>query len=268
MSDVRLPDWMHAEQEVHPDRSRQGFLTSSALKFCRLFEKISLNRKAYQTRAHAGVKLLTAVGMIILMALSHSSLFLLCAAAPFLLYLSVQDIAVLKKTMETACGAALLTMLMMLPALFLRGSSAFLTVSAKVFLSVAMLSYVSLTSPWNALTASLRRIHLPSAAVFILDLTLRYIQLLGRTAAEMLAAVQLRSVRHSQGKGNSFGGILGTLFLKAGTYARFTQEAMACRLFDGDIPAGKGQKLNRQDVFLLAVLALFAVLDVYLAAAG
>ena len=266
MSEVQLPDWMDQKQTVQPGRSRQGFLTSSALKFCRLFERISLNGKTYRPHAHAGVKLLSAVVMIVLMALSRHSAFLLCAAAPFLLYLSMQDIAVLRKTMETACGAALLTMVMMLPALFLSGSTAFLTVSVKVFLSVAMLSYVSLTSPWNALTASLRRVHLPAEAVFILDLTLRYIQLLGRTAAEMLAAVQLRSVGRRQGRQNSFGGILGTLFLKSETYARFTQEAMACRLFDGDIPVGKRQKLNRWDALLLAVLVMYIILDVYLSA--
>ncbi len=249
-----LPEWMKEETHSVPVKGQDGFLTHSLLEFCRLFRKIDLNKRAADEKAHAGIKLLCALGMILLMALSPAFYFTLTVAAMFLLFLSMQQIEILKDVTENASAAAILSFLIMLPAYFLSGSMAFLTITVKVFLSVAMLSYVSVSSPWNQITASLNQIHIPSIVIFILDLTLRYIELLGRKAEEMLTALQLRNLSRSCDHQKSFSGILGTLFLKAADYGHQTSEAMECRLYNGTICSQKREKLNRYDLMLLAVL--------------
>lgn len=258
-----LPEWIKEETRPVTVKGQDGFLTHSLLEFCRLFRKIDLNKQSSDTKAHAGIKLLAAFVLILLIALSPAFYFTLTVAAAFLLFLSFQRIEILKDVIENAAGAAFLSFMIMFPAYFLSGSMAFITITVKVFLSVGMLSYVSVSSPWNQLTASLNRIHLPSIVVFILDLTLRYIELLGRKAEEMLTALQLRNLSRSRDHQKSFSGILGTLFLKAADYGHQTSDAMECRLYDGTIHSSKPEKLNRYDVFLLAILILYVFLFFY-----
>ncbi|MGN1389035.1 MAG: energy-coupling factor transporter transmembrane component T [Bulleidia sp.] len=258
-----LPEWM--KEETHPAaaKGQDGFLTHSLLEFCRLFRRIDLNKRSADSKAHAGIKLLAAFAMILMMALCSSFYFTLTVAAGFLLFLSFQRIEVLKEVIHSASAAAMLSFVIMLPAFFLSGSMAFITITVKVFLSVGMLSYVSVTSPWNQLTASLSRIHIPSVVIFILDLTLRYIDLLGRKAEEMLTALQLRNLSRSSDHQKSFSGILGTLFLKSADYGHQTSDAMECRLYDGTIYLPKQGRLNRYDVILLAMLILCMILCIY-----
>ncbi len=258
-----LPEWMKEETRPVTVKGQDGFLTHSLLEFCKLFRKIDLNKQAADQKAHAGIKLLCALVLILLMALSPAFYFTLTVAAAFLLFLSMQRIEVLKDVVENASAAAILSFLIMLPAYFISGSMAFITITAKVFLSVAMLSYVSVSSPWNQITASLNQIHIPPIVVFILDLTLRYIELLGRKAEEMLTALQLRNLSRSSDHQKSFSGILGTLFLKAADYGHQTSDAMECRLYDGTICTRKQEKLNRYDGILLAVLLVYLFLFIY-----
>ena len=236
-----LPSWMEEEPCPVPVKGQDGFITRSLLAFVRLFERIDLNKRADSEKAHAGVKLLTA----------------------FSLFLSMQRLEVLQEVMRSAAGAAMLSFLILVPAYFLSGSMTFITISVKVFLSVAMLTYVSMTSPWNRLTASLNRIHIPSIVVFILDLTLRYIAILGRKAEEMLTALCLRSIGKSEDHRRSFSGIAGTLFLKAAEYGHQTADAMECRLYDGTIHTEQRSCGNAWDIALLAVLGAFVLLFLY-----
>ena len=258
-----LPSWMEEEPCPVPGKGQDGFITRSLLAFVRLFERIDLNKRADSEKAHAGVKLLTAFSMILMMALSPAFGFTLCIAAVFLLFLSMQRLEVLQEVMRSAAGAAMLSFLILVPAYFLSGSMTFITISVKVFLSVAMLTYVSVTSPWNRLTASLNRIHIPSIVVFILDLTLRYIAILGRKAEEMLTALCLRSIGKSEDHRRSFSGIAGTLFLKAAEYGHQTADAMECRLYDGTIHTEQRSCGNAWDIALLAVLGAFVLLFLY-----
>lgn len=258
-----LPAWMKEETHPVPKKGQDGFIARSLLEFVRLFERIDLNKRSETRKAHAGIKLLAAFVMILCMALSPAFWFTLIVAAVFLLFLSLQRLEVLQEVVRSASGAAMLSFVIMIPAYFISGSLAFITITVKVFLSVAMLSYVSVTSPWNQLTASLNRIHIPPVIVFILDLTLRYIALLGRKAEEMLTALRLRSIGKSVDPRRSFSGIVGTLFLKASEYGHQTSDAMECRLYDGTVHTVQRSRMNAYDVILLAVLAGFILLFVY-----
>lgn len=260
---AELPAWM--KEETHPVsvKGQDGFIVRSLLEFIRLFQRIDLNKHASAERAHAGVKLLSAFVLILLMALAPAFWFTLTVAAAVLLFLSMQRLEVLQEVMRSAFSAAVLSVLLLLPAYFISGSLSFITISIKVFLSVGMLAYVSVTSPWNQLTASLNRIRVPAVVVFILDLTLRYIALLGKTAEEMLTALRLRSVGRSENPTQSVSGIAGTLFLKAAEFGRQTSDAMECRLYDGTVYTQSKNRVNTWDIALLAMLGAFVLLFLY-----
>ena len=111
-----LPEWIKEETRPVTVKGQDGFLTHSLLEFCRLFRTIDLNKQSSDTKAHAGIKLLAAFILILLIALSPAFYFTLTVAAAFLLFLSFQRIEILKDVIESAAGAAFLSFVIMFSA--------------------------------------------------------------------------------------------------------------------------------------------------------
>ena len=75
---------------------------------------------------------------------------------------------------------------------------------------------------------------LPGTVIFIIDITFRYIALLGNLMQELLTAVSLRSVGRNDKKYNSVGGVMGVTFLRGTEMNKEMYEAMQCRGFTDD----------------------------------
>ena len=70
--------------------------------------------------------------------------------------------------------------------------------------------------------------------VFTLDITLKYIVILGNICVDMLNAVRLRSVGRNKDKKSALSGVMGVTFLKSREMADEMYQAMVCRGFDGE----------------------------------
>ena len=65
-------------------------------------------------------------------------------------------------------------------------------ITARVYVSVTLVGILSARTSWNKLTASMRTYHVPALFIFTLDITLKYISVLGEMAEEMYAAMCCR----------------------------------------------------------------------------
>jgi cobalt/nickel transport system permease protein len=74
----------------------------------------------------------------------------------------------------------------------------------------------------------------PGVFVFVLDLSLKYIVLLGGVIVDLLTARELRAVGRDRHPYRSVGGVLGQTFLRSVRLSRETWEAMCCRCFTDD----------------------------------
>lgn len=262
-----LPEWMAKENDCTPQKDRNGFITKSLLGFMRLFRHFHVQKNESISQTRALLRLVLAISLIVLCALTKSLFFCGSVAAALLVYLCFMKAEIIKRVLSTGLSAAAFTALVMLPAFFIYRSNSIIYITLKVFLSTSMLALFSLTTAWNKTTASLRMIHFPSFIIFILDLTIHYILVLGNIAYEMLFALKLRSVGKNKSKENSFSGILGTVFLKSMVMSEETQQAMECRLFNGEY-GSKKIKVRLTDFIPLFVLAVFVGLFVYLSIAS
>lgn len=229
-----IPDWMKEQNDYSPRKDKNGFLTKNLLSFMKLFRHFRIAKIENVSTLRAGFRMILVLGIIILTSLSQNLFFCGTVAAGFLLYVSFAKISVLKQTISTAIVAALFTALIMLPSFIIYKSNSLIFITLKVFISTGILSLFANITPWNKITAALRFIKIPSFIIFLLDLTIHYILILGNIAFEMLTALKLRSVGKNINKKNSFSGISGTVFLKSLAFSQETQQAMECRLFDGN----------------------------------
>ncbi len=257
--DAVIPDWMTEQKNYSPRADRNGFLAKTILGLAGLFRIFSMKKNESISTARAGFTAILVLGLIILSALSESMFFCGTILAGLLLYLCLSRIEVVKKVLATALASSILTVLIMLPAFFLYGSNSIFTIPMKVFLSVGILSLYSATTPWNRITGARGFFHLPSFVIFILELTLHYILILGNISHDMLIALKLRSVGKDNDKGKSFSGILGTVFLKSLSITEETQQAMECRLFDGTYSCRKS-RIHVRDLIPIPVLMVYILL--------
>jgi cobalt/nickel transport system permease protein len=114
------------------------------------------------------------------------------------------------------------------------GISNNLVIVGKVFLSLEMVTIFNHTTQWNHITTALRKLHLPGIFIFTLDITLKYIVLLGTLIEEILTSLTLRSVGKNNKKYQSIGGVMGVTFVRGTEMSQEMYEAMRCRGFTDD----------------------------------
>jgi cobalt/nickel transport system permease protein len=100
--------------------------------------------------------------------------------------------------------------------------------------------------------------------IFTLDITIKYIAILGDCCLAVLEALRLRSVGRNHRKGKSASGVLGVTFLKSRQMADDMHQAMVCRGFDGTYHQPYRMRLQAKDYLLLGILAGITGLFVYL----
>jgi cobalt/nickel transport system permease protein len=148
------------------------------------------------------------------------------------------------------------TLVVMLPSALWGNAGGAITISLKVLLSVVALRLLIENEQWESILRALRVFFIPRLFILVLDITTRYLVLLGEHSLQMLYALKVRSVGRNAGKTASLAGIAGMLFLKSRQMAEETYAAMECRCFTGAYPAGRAARLSAVDLIPLALDAL------------
>ena len=243
-----LPSWMCESEAYEPNIDKDGFITKSAQAILGVLAKLKWNAgKDRRFSASPSLKLCYTFLFILLTACSKNYLFSLIMVAGTILALASYPASAMKQILSGTIGAVLLT------------------IGTKVFLSVTLIGMLSAGTAWNKLTASLRAFHIPDIFIFTLDITLKYIAVLGEICMEILTSLRLRSIGQNKKKAKAFSGILGISFLKSREMADEMYAAMCCRGFVGEYKTGRKYAFRKQDIFyifsMIAVVGLFVYLE-------
>jgi cobalt/nickel transport system permease protein len=118
-------------------------------------------------------------------------------------------------------------------------------IPAKVFACVLAVNILSASTRWDHIIGALKRFRFPDLFIFVFDITIKYIVMLGEFALQMLYALKLRSVGKNRSKYGSIGGVGGTLFIKSRDMSEDMYYAMECRGFTGEYRADGQIPLHR-----------------------
>ena len=229
-----MPAWLAQPQAFDPGRDRDGYLQRSLLGLGGVLAQLRLDDgRASRFSPSAPIKLLLGLGCILLTSLSRNFAFVMLMLALVLVRMAVLPAGALRRAAAVSGLAAVFTFVLMLPAALLGQPHSAILLASKVLASVGTAMCVALSTPYGQLSSGLRALHVPSLVVMTIDLALRGIVDLGRTAVEMLTALQLRSVGRNTDKASSLGGVAGSLLLKGAQASQDTYDALTCRGFDG-----------------------------------
>jgi cobalt/nickel transport system permease protein len=204
-------------------------------------------------RFNAALKVASTLLLVVLLSLSHSFFFILFAGALILVLLSFQRAELIVRVLKVSLPVAAFTFVILLPSVIWGNSPGVVMITAKVVLSVAAVKLLSATTEWGSVTRALKFFFIPDLFILVLDITVRYIVLLGDFSLAMLYALRLRSVGRNRGKAASLSGIAGTLFLKSREMAEDMYAAMACRCFTGSYRIGNARRLSLVDCIPFAI---------------
>ena len=260
MSELKLPAWVRQEEHYAPSADRDFFISRSLLRLMGVLFRI--RKQAGQQTGSQGLaagSLLFSLLLVVLVVSTQQSAFLLTVLALELVLLCFMPAELIRVILRNALAGLFFSGLLMLPAVFLGGSPAVVLIPFKTFLTVTCLSLLTGCLSWHTLTASLRVFHVPGMFIQILDLTLKYIVLLGEISLQMLYALKLRSVGRNPRKSKAFSAVLGVTFLKSREMSQEMYEAMVCRCFTGEYPQnGQASWQGKDGLLLLAALLLLA----------
>ena len=186
----------------------------------------------------------------------------MCAAVT--VWLAFFSASAIRQILSGTAGAVLISIFLLLPAVFMGNPQTLANVTARVYVSVTMIGILSAGTSWNKLTASMRTFHVPSLFIFTLDITLKYISVLGEICVEILRSVSLRAVGKNPDKAKSFSGILGITFLKSSEMAEEMYASMCCRGFTGEYQVKQKYRVRPCDIVHILIMAGCVALFIHL----
>lgn len=258
-----LPEWMLEAEVYEPRHGHDGFITKSILKLCRVLERFRETGRSGHFKLNPALKLVGVLYAIILSSCARNMFFVYILLALCIIYMCAMPGKALTRVFGSACLAALISAIILIPAIWLGNPQTMLTVALKVFVSVALMGILAETTPWNQLTAACAIFHVPSIFIFTLDIALKYIVVLGEISTHLLLALKLRSVGRNTKKQNAISGILGVTFIKSREMADEMYLAMVCRGFEGTYKRTK-VRMGIGDAILLCLMIVLTIVFILL----
>ncbi len=258
-----FPEWLREQEAYSPLKDKDTFIEKSILTLIQLISKIKMQEGSKQT-FNMSFRILEIMLMILLLSMTKSFGFVRIVGVYLLVVLSTLEGRTIMRVIRISLSMTLITGIVMMPSLWMGSSYSAVMITSKVFCTVTLMAWLSQTSKWHEITGALRRFHFPELFIFILDIAIKYMYLLGEFALEMFYALKMRSVGRNSKKYTSLAGIAGTLFLRSGEMAEEMHQAMICRGYTGEYSALKSKGMGVKDYIYLVITIGFFGLFFYL----
>lgn len=231
-----MPEWLLKSENYDPPADKDGFLSKSILSFLKLISRIHGQNRIEEDKLFVSPfsKLLFTLLYIVLVSSSQHFTYVYIMLTYMMLVLCLLPGKDIIKVLRWSLIAALITFIILLPSALSGNRYSITMIPVKVFASVTAVNILSVSTRWDRVIGALKRFFLPDIFIFIIDITLKYILMLGEFTLEMLYALKLRSVGKNRKKYGSLGGIAGTLFVKSREMSEEMSGAMECRGFTGE----------------------------------
>ena len=246
-----IPEWLLNDENYIPKPDKDTFINKSILSLLSILSRIRA-QSVYGTdqfHVNAVLKLAFTFVLIALLSISKNLTFVFVIVVYLLLLLSMMKADVILKILKISIAVTLFTFIILLPSVFLGYYYSVIMITPKVFAAVMAVNILSRSTRWNEITGALKTFYIPDIFILVLDITIKYIMLLGEFSLNMLYSLKLRSVGRNRNKYTSLSGIAGTMFIKSKEMAEDMYAAMECRGFTGEYRINKKLSFTFSDIY-------------------
>lgn len=260
-------EWLFKKEEYIPLKDKDKFIDKSIFSFLKLISLIRrTNRyaKGFIYRLNPAFKFGFSFLLIIFLSLSSGLLYPICILAYSMLLLSFLEYDELKHIIPVSIIFPAFTFIMLIPSIISGNVYNSIVLVIKVASTIILINSISFSTKYSHMTRTLKVFFIPDIFIFIFDITLKYIFILGDYALSMLYALKLRSVGKNSGKYISLSRIMGTLFLKSKEMGDEMYSAMECRCYTGEYSASMLKfKISYKD-YLFATVNIILYISYFL----
>jgi cobalt/nickel transport system permease protein len=244
-----MPEWLLQKDNYIPIKDKDAFINKSILSILVVLTRFRLQTgyKENKFGVNALVKLISTFLLILFVSLTKSFSFVLVVNVCLLVIINFLNIEEIKYILKVSSVVAIFTFIILLPSIFMPYGNNAIIITLKVLASVTTVNILACTTQWNELLGTLKVFHVPDMFIFVLDITIKYIIVLGEFSLNMIYSLKLRSVGKSKNKATALSGIVGTMFIKSKEMAEEMHSAMECRGFTGEYKVYNKFKFNLAD---------------------
>jgi len=263
---LELPEWMSGEEVYNPKKEKGSFVNKSILSVLGLLSRIKSQdtKDASRKKPHAVFMVIGTLLLVVLLSFSRGVAFLMVVLVYLLVMLAFMDGREIRAILKVSLIAALGSSLVLLPAALTGNAFTAVLITGKVFAGVTAVNLLSHSAKWNDISGAFKRFFVPDLFIFVFDITVKYIYMLGDYLLNMLYALKLRSVGVNRNKYASLSGIGGNLFLRSAEMAGEMYGAMECRGFTGKYRAAKRFRLSPADLLYTGANLAIVIAFIYL----
>lgn len=257
-----MPEWLLKNEKYTPQSDRDTFIDKSILSLLGVLSRIRAQSGYGTDRFQVGAvwKVAFTIFLIVLLSLSRSFAFVITINVYLLLVLSMLKGEEILKILKVSVAVTFFTFIVLLPSVFWGTYYSIIMITPKVFATVTAVSILSHSTKWNSITGALKAFFIPDLFILVLDITIKYIVLLGEFSLHMLYSLKLRSVGRNRDKYGSLSGIAGTMFIKSKEMAEDMYSAMECRGFTGEYHLPRKIRLSFADILYIMINAILLFL--------
>lgn len=260
-----MPKWLFTSENYIAHCDKDTFVNKSILSVLKLVSRMKMqdSSKTLEQELCVPVRILFTGIFLVLISLTRSFAYVMIANVYLLFVLSLLEPTKLIKLLKISLGITIFTAVIMLPAFLMGNYYSSVMITCKVFATITIMGIFSHTIKWNSITASLKRFFIPDLFILILDISIKYMYLLGEFALNMLYALKLRCVGINHSKSLTMAQVTGSMFLQSKEMAEEMYQAMECRGFCGEYHVNANTKLKFRDCAYIAINIGFILLFIY-----
>jgi cobalt/nickel transport system permease protein len=262
-----MPEWLLKDENYNPKSDKDTFIAKSIFSLLGVLSRIRTQSRYKEDIFSINVvlKVLCTFILILLVSITKSFTFIIIINVYLLAVFSMMKGEDIIKVLRVSLITSLFTFVILLPALFWGNGFISVMITSKVFATVTCVNILSHFTRWNSITSALKIFFVPDIFILVMDITIKYIVMLGEFSLNMLYSLKLRSVGKNNNKYVSLSGVAGTMFIKSKEMAEDMYSAMECRGFTGEYRViNNGHKLNLVDYVYIMINVLIIIAFIYM----
>lgn len=260
-----MPEWLLRDDEYNPPKGKSSFAEKNIVSILEIIGKIKANDAQDNgiLNINTLTKFISMLVLIILVSLSKNFTFIVISNVILLVIINFLSTKQMKQVLKTVLVVEIFSAVIFLPSVFLGYGKNTFVLLLRIFFCTSIANIFAIGVKLEELTTSLKIFHIPDMFIFVLDITIKYIIVLGDLSLNMVYALKLKAVGRIRKENKSFSGILGTVFIKSKESSEDMYFAMECRGFTGNYKVYRKFKFSFKDCLCFGFDILFIIMYIY-----
>jgi cobalt/nickel transport system permease protein len=197
-----MPEWLLRDENYTPVSDKDTFVSKSILSLMGVLSRIRTQSRynADKVRINTALKVAFTFMLVLLTSITKNFTFTIIINVYLLAILSMMNGEEIIEVLKISFIMSAFTFVILLPSAFWGNRFTIVMITFKVFATVTAVNILSHSTRWNAVTSALKRFFVPDIFILVMDITIKYIVMLGEFSLNMLCSLKLRSVGKNQSK--------------------------------------------------------------------